>query len=179
MRGARWWIGLSVVCLCAACTPNHAQAGASASGATAPRVTAWGDARSPVAVGGRMDFPTGQRIVARPDVAASLRDGDSVADAVVILDDGRGYVGLRLMPDARLTPSLTNRVQNTVRRFAPGVGPVFVTADAHAFADLAAFQRYLVSGRTVTGILMTWRSILQRTWGITSPASGGSPPAGR
>ncbi|WP_074954455.1 YhcN/YlaJ family sporulation lipoprotein [Alicyclobacillus macrosporangiidus] len=126
-----------------------------------------------------MDFPTGQRILARPDVAASLRDGDRVADAVVLLDDGRGYVGLRLMPDARLTAALTDRVRHTVRRFAPGVGPVFVTADPHAFADLAAFQRYLVSGRTVTGILMTWRSILQRTWGMPNPSSGGPPSTGR
>ncbi|MCL6592573.1 MAG: hypothetical protein K6T31_01230 [Alicyclobacillus sp.] len=99
-------------------------------------------AGSPAVVQPRLPFPTGDWIRSRPDLAATLRDNQRIAQAVVITDDARVYAALQLFPGQRLTEALTTEVQRTLQRYT-GAAPqnVFVTATASAYADFAGFAR--------------------------------------
>ncbi|MBX5436158.1 MAG: YhcN/YlaJ family sporulation lipoprotein [Alicyclobacillaceae bacterium] len=109
-------------------------------------------------------FPLGPRLISRADIAGTLRMRPEVLDAVVITEGERAFVAVQTADGEVLSPQMRRTLQKSVRRFAPGVGRVFVASSPEAFADFAAYARYLQSNRQVGGMLLTWRSILQKNW---------------
>lgn len=139
--------------------PNRDRVGRSAAAAVGwqePAVRPWPFQRVP--------FPTGTRIHYDAAMSNTLMMEPDIAGAVCIVSDGRGYVSI--LPHGVLTAARAKTIEQEVRHFDPNLDRVFVTSEPSAYADFQDYARYLASGRVANGMLLTWRSILRKTWSI-------------
>jgi hypothetical protein len=156
------WIGICTVVYCSGCTPN----GQNTATTAGLQVSEAGRVNTGVHMD-RYPFPTGAQISARTDIAGTLRHVANVAAAVVIESDRQVYVAVRTYA-ASLSPSQQEDIVQEVRQFDANAQRVFVTSKPDAFADFQNYERYLKSGRTVSGMLLSWRSIVRKTWGTNN-----------
>jgi hypothetical protein len=170
MRRLNWITPLLFVLCVAGCVPEHPQdhKGTFASLATVDHRPWRGDNL----FGRKYVFPTGARIVSRGDLANTAVNLTDASDAVVIQSDDVAYVALRGSGGPYpLTPSLARALDQRIRDVDPAVRYVRITTKPEAFADFAAFARHLTASRTVGGMLLTWRSVVQRAFGTQTVGS--------